>query len=67
MDDMDAQMKSQIGKFRAEYHVPEYKLRFFQVRKGQPFEEKKLRVPSEWKDPEAIKKARKNFEKLGNA
>jgi len=66
MDDIDAQMKSQLGKFRAEYHVPEYKLRFFQVRGGQPFEEKKLRVPSEWKDPEAIKKARENFEKIRN-
>jgi hypothetical protein len=64
MDDIDAQMKSQIGKFRVEYRVPEYKLRYFQIREGQPFEEKKLKVPSHWKDPEAIKKARDNFEKL---
>jgi hypothetical protein len=66
MDDIDAQMRLQIGKFRAEYEVPEFKLRFFQIRKGQPFEEKKLKVPSEWKDPEVVKKARENFEKLRN-
>ena len=64
MEDMDMQMKIQIGKFRAEYRVPEYKQRFFQIRNEQPFEEKKLKVPSEWKDPEVIKKARENFEKL---
>ncbi len=64
MEDMDMQMKIQIGKFRAEYRVPEFKQRFFQIRNEQPFEEKKLKVPSEWKDPEAIKMAREIFEKL---
>ena len=44
--------------------MPEFKQRFFQIRNEQPFEEKKLKVPSEWKDPEVIKKARENFEKL---
>lgn len=66
MDDIDMQMKYQIGKFRIEYQVPENKLHFYQIREGQPFEEKKLKVPSEWKDPEAIKKARESFEKLRN-
>ena len=64
LDNMDMQMKIQIGKFRAEYQVPEFKQRFFQVRAEQPFEEKKLKVPSDWKDPEVIQKARENFEKL---
>ena len=64
MDDIDTQMKLQIGKFRSEYHVPENKLRFFQVREGQPFEEKKLRVPLQWKDRETIIKAREAFEKM---
>lgn len=66
MDDIEAQMQFQIGKFRAEYQVPEYKLYFFQIRGGQPFEEKKLKVPTEWKDPEAIRKARANFDKMRN-
>ena len=64
MDDIDTQMKLQIGKFRSEYHVPENKLRFFQVREGQPFEEKKLRIPLQWKDRETIIKAREAFEKM---
>jgi hypothetical protein len=67
MDDIDAQMMSQIDKLKAEYHVPENKLCFFQVRGGHPFEVKKLRVPSEWKDPDAIKIARENFAKLNSA
>ena len=66
IDDLDAQMKSQIDKFRAEYQVPSYKLYFFHVRNEQPFEEKKLRVPPEWKEAEVIKKAQENFEKLRN-
>ena len=44
--------------------MPEFKQRFFQIRNEQPFEEKKLKVPSEWTDPEVIKMARENFEKL---
>ena len=66
MDDIHLQMKSQIGKFRSEYQVPEYKLRFFQVRGEQPFEEKNLKVPSAWKDPDVIKKAQRNFDKMRN-
>ena len=66
MDNIHLQMKSQIGKFRSEYQVPEYKLRFFQVRREQPFEEKNLKVPSAWKDPDVIKKAQRNFDKMGN-
>ena len=66
MDDLDAQMKYQIDKFRTEYQVPPYKLYYFHVRNEQPFEEKKLRVPPEWKDAEVIKKAQENFEKLRN-
>lgn len=65
-DDVYLQMKSHVGKFRSEYQVPEYKLRFFQVRGEQPFEEKNLKVPSAWKDPDVVKKAQENFDKLSN-
>ena len=64
LDNLELQMKSQIGKFRAEYQVPEFKQRFFQIREGQPYEEKKLKVPAKWTDPELIKKVRENFDKL---
>jgi hypothetical protein len=66
MDDMNLFMRSQIGKFRSEYQIPEYKLRLFQVREDQPFEEKKLKIPAKWKDPDAIKTAQENSDKLRN-
>ena len=64
MDDIDAQMKLQINKFRSEYGLSENKLRFFQIREGHPFEEKKLKVPTQWKDHDKIIKAREAFEKM---
>jgi hypothetical protein len=66
MDDIDGQMKLLIGKFKSEYAVPENKLRFFQIREGQPFAEKKLKVPTQWKDRDMIIQAREAFEKLRN-
>ena len=64
--DIEEQMKYLLNKFQAEYHLPDNKVRYFQIRKGRPFEEKKLMVPSNWKDPDTLKRAREGFGKLRN-
>jgi hypothetical protein len=63
-DDIEKQIQVLVGKFRDEYGLPESKVRYFQIRQGRPFDEKKLKVPSSWKDPGAIEQARAGFETL---
>ena len=64
MDDIELQIKHQLNNFRVEYRLPETKLRYFQIRQGQPFIEKKLRVPMSWKEPTRLEQARKRFDVL---
>ena len=63
-DDVDRQANSLLAVFLDEYRVPENKVRYFQIRQGNTFNEKKLKVPSSWKDPAALEKARLGFENL---
>lgn len=61
---LDEQMEDLLNRFRDEYHLPHNKTRFFQIRFGKPFEEKKLKIPSSWRDEATLAKARKGFEEL---
>ncbi len=63
-DDVDRQANSLLAMFLDEYRVPKNKVRYFQIRQGNTFDEKKLKVPSSWKDPAALEKARQGFENL---
>ncbi len=63
-DNIEQQINSFVDQFQAEYMVPRNKVRYFQIRQDQPFDEKKLKVPSSWKNPEAIERARMGFDLL---
>ena len=63
-DDLGAQMNDLLTRFREEYHLPDKKTRYFHIRLGKPFEEKKLKIPSSWRDEALLKEARKGFDEL---
>ena len=58
------QLVNFIEDFAAEYRVPPKKIRYFYVRQGQPFDEQKLKVPTNWKDPVTLERAWAGFETL---
>jgi len=64
----DSQLETQLLRFintlRDEYGVPEKKIRFYHVRQGQAYEERKLKLPGSWRDPEALARAREGFDRL---
>ena len=63
-DDLEAQMNDLLTRFREEYSLPDKKTRYFHIRVGKPFEEKKLKIPSSWRDEAQLEKARKGFDEL---
>jgi len=63
-DDIDRQINLLLTRFREEYHLPDKKTRYFHIRVGKPFEEKKLKIPSSWRDEEILEKARNGFDEL---
>lgn len=62
--DLDEQMNDLLNRFCDEYYLPHNKARYFQIRLGKPFDEKKLKIPSGWRDEETLVKARKGFHEL---
>jgi hypothetical protein len=62
--DIERQMDYLLGLFREEYNLPDKKTRYFQIRLGKPFDEKKLKVPSSWKDEGTLERARRGFDEL---
>ncbi|MEW6400666.1 MAG: hypothetical protein AB1649_02640 [Chloroflexota bacterium] len=63
-DDIGRQMNLLLTRFREEYNLPDKKTRYFHIRVGKPFEEKKLKIPSSWRDEALLEKARKGFDEL---
>lgn len=63
-DNLEAQMNDLLARFREEYYLPDNKTRYFHIRVGKPFEEKKLKIPSSWRDEARLEKARKGFDEL---
>jgi hypothetical protein len=63
-DDLEAQMNDLLTRFREEYNLPDKKTRYFHIRVGKPFEEKKLKIPSSWRDEALLERARKGFDEL---
>jgi hypothetical protein len=61
---LDEQMYDLLNRFCDEYQLPHNKTRYFQIRVGKPFEEKKLKIPSGWRDEAVLEKARKGFDEL---
>ncbi len=62
--DLERQLDYLLGLFREEYNLPDKKTRYFQVRLGKPFDEKKLKIPASWRDEAALARARQGFERL---
>jgi len=54
----------ELTRFREEYNLPDKKTRYFHIRLGKPFQEKKLKIPSSWRDEAILEKARKGFDEL---
>ncbi len=65
-DDIERQINLLLTRFREEYDLPDKKTRYFHIRVGKPFEEKKLKIPSGWRDEAILEKARKRFDELSN-
>ena len=63
-DDIERQMNLLLTRFREEYNLPDKKTRYFHIRVGKPFEEKKLKIPSGWRDEAILEKARNGFDEL---
>ena len=63
-DDIERQMDLLLTRFREEYNLPDKKMRYFHIRVGKPFGEKKLKIPSSWRDEALLNKARKGFDEL---
>ena len=63
-DNLERQMNYLLGLFREEYHLPDKKTRYFQIRLGKPFDEKKLKIPASWRDEATLERARQGFERL---
>ena len=63
-DDLERQMDLMLTRFREEYLLPDKKTRYFQVRLGKPFDEKKLKIPASWRDEATLERARQGFERL---
>ena len=63
-DYIESQMAHFIRLLREEYQVPEKKVRYYHVRQEQPFEERKLKLPARWKNPEVIEQALEGFDNL---
>ena len=63
-DDIERQMNLLLTRFREEYNLPDKKTRYFHIRVGKPFEEKKLKIPSGWRDEAILEKARHGFDEL---
>ena len=66
-DDIERQMNLLLTRFREEYNLPDKKTRYFHIRVGKPFEEKKLKIPSSWRDETLLEKARKGFDELSKS
>ncbi|MEW5938851.1 MAG: hypothetical protein AB1750_04260 [Chloroflexota bacterium] len=63
-DDIERQMNLLLTRFREEYNLPDKKTHYFHIRVGKPFEEKKLKIPSGWRDEALLEKARRGFDEL---
>lgn len=61
---IEAQMAHFLYLLRMEYGVPENKIRYFHVRQEQPFDERRLKIPARWKNPEVLAQANKGFDRL---
>jgi hypothetical protein len=62
--ELAGQLSGFIERFAEEYDVPLKKIRFLQVRQGQPFDETKLKVPAGWRDPATLARAQAGFDAL---
>lgn len=63
-EQIEAQMAHFLNLLRSEYQVPENKMRYYHVRQEQAFDERKLKIPSRWKNPEVLAHANEGFDRL---
>lgn len=61
---LESQVQSLLTKLRTEYKVGVTKVNFYQIRQGQVFDERKLKIPSQWRDAATLAAARQGFDAL---
>ena len=63
-EQIEAQMAHFLYLLRSEYQVPENKVRYYHLRQEQAFDERKLKIPARWKNPEVLAQANEGFDRL---
>lgn len=61
---LEAQVEGLVTALRTEYGVGASKVHYYHVRQGQVFDERKLKLPSQWRDAAALASAREMFDQL---
>lgn len=61
--EIEKQVLSQINGFRQEYQVPAKKVSYYREAGGRPVSMYRFVLFGMWKDPEALERARKNFDR----
>jgi hypothetical protein len=61
---LDEQMMKFINALRTEYGVGVTKVHYYHVRQEQVFDERKLKLPSSWRDEATLAEARQGFDQL---
>lgn len=61
---IETQMMSLVTELRSEYGVGSSKVHYYHIRQGQVFDERKLKVPSQWREEAVLAAARQGFEQL---
>jgi hypothetical protein len=61
---LEAQIMSFVSELRTEYRIGVTKVHYYQIRQGQAFDERKLRLPVQWREATRLAKARQGFDQL---
>jgi hypothetical protein len=61
---LEAQVMGLVTALRTEYGVGVTKVNFYQIRQGQVFDERKLKLPAQWRDAATLAEARRGFDQL---
>jgi hypothetical protein len=61
---LEAQVMSFVTALRTEYGIGATKVHFYQICQGQVFDERKLRLPVQWREATRLAKARQGFDQL---
>jgi quinol monooxygenase YgiN len=61
---LETQVEGLVTALRTEYGVGASKVHYYHVRQDQAFDERKLKLPSQWRDAATLTRAREMFDQL---